>query len=102
MERRLARDTRPANSCRRRSWYGYGEQVRVEKHPIALVLHDTAYVFGDVSFASLPVLLVIFASQDPRPFGLVTTGMVAWATFTAVAIAIRGGWIAPVRTETWG
>lgn len=102
IERTPARDTRPATSRRRRTWYGFGSQARVEKHPAACVLHDAAYVFGDVSFASLPVLFVIFLSQDPGAFGVVTTGMIAWATLVATAVAIRGGWIRPFGTDTLG
>ncbi|WP_255168983.1 hypothetical protein [Natrononativus amylolyticus] len=102
MERRPARDTRPATSRRRDGWYGYGKRLSTEKHPVGCVLHDTARVFGDVSFSILPILFAVYATQDTRPFGVVTTGMVAWFTFVAVAVAIRGGWIAPLRTDVRG
>ena len=102
MERRPARDTRPATSRRRGGWYGYGKRLTTEKNAVGRVLHDTAYVFGDVSFASLPVLFVIYAGQDARPFGFVTTGMVAWFAFIAAAVVIRGGWLTPLRTDVPG
>lgn len=102
MKKAPGRDTRPAYSRERRTWYGHGTLTRAEKSGFGRVLHDASYIFGDISVLSLPVLLIIM-SVDPPDDGLLTLGaLVAWMTMWAVGTTIRGGWISPLATDTLG
>ncbi|MCU4972631.1 hypothetical protein OB955_07750 [Halobacteria archaeon AArc-m2/3/4] len=96
------RQTGPATTATRRSWYGHGTLTRVEKSPVNRYLHDVTYVFADVSIPSLPVLFVVMMTSVEAGFGAVPATMVGWATLVAVAAAIRGGWIQPLATDTPG
>ncbi|MCU4740723.1 hypothetical protein [Natronoglomus mannanivorans] len=96
------RQTGPATTATRRSWYGHGTLTRVEKSPVNRYLHDVTYVFADVSIPSLPVLFVVMMTSVEAGFGAVPATMVGWATLVAVAAAIRGGWIQPPATDTPG
>ncbi|MDQ2051551.1 hypothetical protein RBH26_13800 [Natronolimnohabitans sp. A-GB9] len=96
------RQTRPAYSTTRRTWYGYGHLTRAEKSGFGRYLHDCSYVFGDVSVFSLPVLFAIVVAPGAGAFDATAAGLLAWATMVAVGAAIRGGWITPLATETLG
>lgn len=96
------RQTGPATTATRRSWYGHGTLTRVEKPPFNRYLHDVTYTFADVSIPSLPVLFVVMLSSMEPGFGPVPATMVGWATLVVVAAAIRGGWIQPLATDAPG
>lgn len=101
-DRAPARQTGPARSRTRRTWYGYGTLTSVEKSGFGRFLHDVSYVFADVSIPALPVLFAIVATASQSGYGPVGAGLVAWATTTVVGTAIRGGWIRPLATPTLG
>lgn len=96
------RQTGPATTATRRSWYGHGTLTRVEKPPFNRYLHDVTYTFADVSIPSLPVLVLVMLSSVEPGFGPVPATMVGWATLVVVAAAIRGGWIQPLATDAPG
>ncbi|MFC4542131.1 hypothetical protein ACFO5R_09345 [Halosolutus amylolyticus] len=97
-----ARQTEPAYSATRRTWYGYGSLARVEKSGFGRVLHDCSTVFGDVSIPSLPVLFAIVVAPGTGAYDATAAGIVAWPTMVAVGTAVRGGWIRPLATDTLG
>ncbi|MXV63163.1 hypothetical protein GS429_14010 [Natronorubrum sp. JWXQ-INN-674] len=101
-ERVPGRQTRPAHSATRRTWYGYGKRARVEKSGFGRFLHDCSYVFGDISSLSLPVLFAIMAAPGAGAFDATAAGLLAWTTMVLIGTAIRGGWIRPPATETLG
>ncbi len=96
------RQTEPAYSSTRRTWYGYGSLARTEKSGFGRVLHDCSNIFGDVSILSLPVLFAIMAAPGPGIYDATAAGFLAWMTMVAVGTAIRGGWIKPLATDTLG
>lgn len=96
------RQTKPAYSDVRRTWYGYGHLARAEKSGVGRFLHDCSYVFGDVSVLSLPVLFAIAADPGMGAFDATAAGLLAWATMVVVGAVIRGGWIRPPGTDTRG
>lgn len=100
--RNPSRQTRPAYSATRRTWYGYGSLARVEKSGFGRVLHDCSYVFGDISIPSIPILFVVMAAPGTGVYDATAAGLLAWMTTVAVGTAIRGGWIGPLATETLG
>ncbi|WP_265111829.1 hypothetical protein [Halosolutus halophilus] len=97
-----ARQTEPAYSTTRRTWYGYGSLATVEKSGFGRFLHDCSTVFGDVSIPSLPVLFALVAAPGTGPYDATAAGLVAWTSMVVVGTAIRGGWIAPLATDTLG
>ena len=101
-DRTPGRQTDVATSSTRRTWYGYGELARVEKSGFGRFLHDCSYVFGDVSFPLLPMLLVVMATPGRSGYGPTGAALVAWTTLVLVGTAIRGGWIVPLATTTPG
>ncbi len=96
------RQTEPAYSSTRRTWYGYGSLARVEKSGFGRVLHDSSTLFGDISILSLPVLFVLMAAPGTGIYDATAAGFLAWMTMIAVGTAIRGGWIKPLATDTLG
>ncbi|MCU4751680.1 hypothetical protein OB919_06750 [Halobacteria archaeon AArc-curdl1] len=102
MKRAPGRDTRPAYSDERRTWYGYGTLTRAKKSPWRRFLHDTSTVFADISIFGLPALLLALFFPDASPYGVGATALTLWITMTAVAAVIRGGWIVPLGTEVRG
>lgn len=102
MKRAPGRDTRPAYSDERRTWYGYGTLTRAKKSPWRRFLHDTSTVFADISIFGLPALLLALFFPDASPYGVGATALVLWVTMTVVAAAIRGGWIVPLGTDVRG
>lgn len=96
------RDTRPAYSRERRTWYGYGTLTRTEKSGFGRFLHDATYVFGDVSTLGLPLLAYVAATDPPGGYGVTASVLVAWMTMWFVGTAVRGGWIRPLLTNTLG
>lgn len=102
MEDAPGRDTRPAYSRRRRTWYGLGHITSAEKDPIGCYLHDVVTVFTDISVLSLPALYVVSRTPEDGYFGVVSSALVVWMTMTVVAAAIRGGWVRPLATDTLG
>jgi len=100
--KRPGRQTRPAYTTKRRSWYGYGKTAQFEKSGFGRFLHDTTSIFGEVSVLGLPALLVVAAAGEPAYYGLTTAVLVAWATMVFVGTLIRGGWIRPLATDVLG
>ncbi len=96
------RQTEPAYSATRRTWYGYGTLARSEKSRFGQFLHDCSHIFGDVSVLSLPVLFAIMAAPGTGVYDATAAGLLAWMTMVAVGTAIRGGWIKPIATDTLG
>lgn len=96
------RDTRTARSDRRRSWYGTGKLITVEKNGFGRWLDDVAYAFADISIAGLPILWYVLLSEDLGYFGLKSAALVAWLTMVLGAATIRGGWITPLGTDVPG
>lgn len=96
------RQTRPAYSATRRTWYGYGRLAHVEKSAFGRVLHDCPHVFGDVSLPALPVLFAVMAAPGRGVYDATAACLVGWMTMVAVGTTIRGGWIRPLGTETLG
>ena len=102
MRENPARQTRPANTTRRRDWYGDGRIASDETDAFGRWIHDTVNVFTDISAASLPILYYLLLSEDVRFFGVKTAAFAAWMTMTLVATAIRGGWFRPPGTDVLG
>lgn len=102
MERRPGRDSRPAYSTRRRTWYGWGQTARIEKSGFGRLLHDCPRIYADVSVSSLPFLLYVFFYGDTAVFGVTTATLVTWATMVVSGTLIRGGWIDPLGTDLLG
>lgn len=96
------RQTAPAYSSTRRTWYGYGSLSRAEKSEFGQFLHDCSHIFGYVSALSLPVLFAIMATPESSGYGPVGAGLVAWVTMVVVGTSIRGGWVKPLATDTLG
>jgi len=96
------RQTRPAYSTKRRSWYGLGKLATLEKNAYGRFLHDVVYVFSEVAILGLPVLLAIAMTDASGYYGVTAGAMVAWITMVAIGALIRGGWIRPFATETLG
>lgn len=96
------RETRPAESTSRRSWYGLGTTITLEKNAFGRFLDDLVRVFADVSLASLPFLWVILLSPDVRLYGVKTGALLAWAGLVLGGTLLRGGWIRPLGTEVRG
>ncbi|NGM69409.1 hypothetical protein G6M89_10380 [Natronolimnobius sp. AArcel1] len=101
-DRAPGRQTGPATSTTRRTWYGYGKLSRTEKSGFGRFLHDCSSIFGDISMPALPMLLVVLLNPDPSGFGPVGAAIVTWATLILVGTLIRGGWIKPFATDTLG
>lgn len=102
MKNAPGRQTRPAYSRKRRTWYGHMQRARVEKSGFGRFLHDATYVFGDVSAFALPSFFYVMAAADGRGYGVTAGALVAWATMVFVGTAIRGGWVAPFATDVLG
>lgn len=102
MDDHPARQTRPATSRRRQSWYGLGERQVAEKDGVGVFLDDVAYAFADVSVSSLPVLFALLLTETNEWFGAKTFALVAWLTMVAGAALIRGGWVTPLATDAPG
>lgn len=102
MKRAPGRDTRPAYSSERRTWYGHGTLTRAEKPPVRRYFHDVTFVFADLSLMGLPAILLAFLFPDPSVYGVASAMLVAWMTMTAIAAGIRGGWVRPLGTEVRG
>ncbi|WP_137288259.1 hypothetical protein [Natronorubrum halophilum] len=101
-DRNPGRQTRPATSATRRTWYGLGKLSSAEKSGFGRILHDCSYVFGDISILALPTLFAIMAAPGRGIADATAAGLLAWTTMVAVATLIRGGWIEPVGTDTLG
>ncbi|WP_436343932.1 hypothetical protein [Natronorubrum sp. FCH18a] len=101
-DRNPGRQTRPANSATRRTWYGLGKLSRAKKSGFGRALHDCSHVFGDISILALPTLFAIMAAPGPGIYDATAAGLLAWTTMVAVGTAIRGGWIRPLATDTLG
>lgn len=102
MKRVPGRDTKPAYSAERRTWYGHGTLTRAEKPPVRRYLHDVTYVFSELSVLGLPAIVLAFLFPDTSAYGVSAATLVAWLTMTAVAAGIRGGWIPPLATDVRG
>ena len=100
--RKPSRQTEPAYSATRRTWYGYGSLARTEKSGFGRFLHDCSHIFGDVSIPSLPVLFAIMAAPGTGFYDVTAAGFLAWMTMVVVGTTIRGGWVRPVATDTLG
>ena len=100
--RKPSRQTEPAHSATRRTWYGYGSLARTEKSGFGRFLHDCSHIFGDVSIPSLPVLFAIMAAPGTGFYDATAAGFLAWMAMVLVGTVIRGGWIRPVATDTLG
>lgn len=96
------RDTRPAYSTQRRTWYGHGQLTTAEKGAFNRFLHDMAYVFADISIFGLPALTYVMATDSGDRAILTGATLSAWTTIVLVATAIRGGWLKPLATDTLG
>lgn len=96
------RETRPARSARRSSWYGLGKTTTVEKDGVGRFIDDLVYAFADVSLAGLPVLWHVATTATNRYAGVKTAALVAWTTMVVGAAAIRGGWVTPLGTSVPG
>ncbi len=96
------RDTRPAISRERRSWYGMGSLTRVEKSGFGQFLHDISYIYADITVFGLPVLLYVWMTYPDTELGVTAPALAAWTVMIVVATLLRGGWIAPLRSETLG
>ena len=102
MDRVPGRDTRSATSRRRQTSYGWGERTLKETDALGCLLHDAAYVLGDVSVAALPVLVYTVVTTEIGYFDAGSALFVAWLATVAVGTVIRGGWILPLATEVPG
>ena len=96
------RDTGPAYSPERRTWYGYGSLSRQEKDGFGRFLHDATYIFGDISTMALPSFFYVMAADTADSSAMTAGALVAWMTMWVVGTTIRGGWIRPFATETLG
>ena len=96
------RQTRPARSNRRQSWYGHGSSTSVEKDGFGRFLDDLVYVFADVSVFAVPFLWSVLLSEDFSYFGLKSTTLFAWTAMVLVGAALRGGWIPPLGSDVRG
>ncbi|WP_019992068.1 hypothetical protein [Natronorubrum tibetense] len=96
------RQTRPATSATRRTWYGLGKLSRAEKSGFGRFLHDCSHIFGDISILALPTLFAIVAAPGPGIYDATAAGLLAWMAMVVVGTLIRGGWIRPLATETLG
>ncbi len=96
------RDTRPAYSSRRRTWYGHGTLTLAEKSPPNRFLHDATYIFADISIFALPALLYVMGTDVGTTGVLSAVTLTTWLSMVAVATAIRGGWLKPLATDTLG
>lgn len=96
------RDTRHAQSDRRRGWYGIGQSASMKKSGFGRWLDDVAYAFAEISLLGLPALWVVLMATDLDPFGLKAAALVAWMAMVATAATIRGGWVTPLGTDVPG
>lgn len=96
------RQTRPATTRTRRSWYGYGKMANMEKNAFGCFLHDVTYIFGEISILGLPALMIVTMTGTTGGYGVTAAALVAWVTMVLVGTLIRGGWIRPLGTETLG
>ena len=102
MDRVPGRDTRSATSRQRQTSYGWGKRTLKETDALGCLLHDAAYVLGDVSVAALPVLLYTTVMTEIGHFNAGSAMFVAWLATVAVGAVIRGGWVLPLATEVPG
>jgi len=102
MKRVPGRDTRPAYSDKRRTWYGFGTLTRAKKSPFGQYLHDIMYVFSELSVLGLPAIMLAFMYPDPSAYGVTSAVLITWLTMTTVGAGIRGGWVPPLGTEIRG
>lgn len=102
MEDPPGRDTRPARSPERRTWYGLGTLTRDEKRGFSRFAHDATRLFADVSLPAVPVLTLILLAGGLGAYGPRTAVMVGWISLVTVATAIYGGWLSPPLTDALG
>ena len=96
------RDTRSASSEKRQIWYGIGTLSRTEKSGFGRFLNDIVHTYADVSAFGLPVLLYVYW-VDPSVEGSITAPVFGtWMAMVVTATLIKGGWIAPLGSETLG
>ena len=101
-ERPPGRETRPAYSRKRRTWYGHGQLARTELNGTGRFIHDTLRLSADVFLGSLPILLFVMLAGGLGAYGPRTAVLVAVLSLTLVGTAVRGGWIQPLATGTLG
>ena len=108
MDRRSGRDgppgreTRPARSRERRTWYGHGQLARAELNGPGRFIHDSLRVSADVSVASLPALLYVLLAGGVGAYGPRTAVFAGLLSMALVGTAVRGGWITPLATSVLG
>lgn len=100
--RSQTRNTRAANSRKRRGWYGMGSLAVVEKSWFGRTLDDLVSVYADVTVCSLPVLVYVWVTQPFVNQPLAAPTLAAWFGMVGVATLLRGGWIRPLGSETLG
>lgn len=96
------RDTRSANSSKRQIWYGLGTLSRAEKSGFGRLLNDVVHTYADVSTFSIPVLLYVYTFDYTMEASMATPLFATWMAMVGVATLIKGGWIAPLGSETLG
>ncbi|NHN48951.1 hypothetical protein G9464_15305 [Halostella sp. JP-L12] len=101
-ERPPGRETRPAYSRKRRTWYGHGQLARTELDETGRFIHDTLRLSADVFLGSLPVLLFVMLAGGLDVYGPRTALLAAILALTLAGTAVRGGWIPPLATSTLG
>lgn len=74
----------------------------MEKDAFGAWLDDIGYAFGEVSVLSLPLLLYVVYTGNPRYFGVTYAAFLAWMTMVVCVGTIRGGWVSPVATDVRG
>lgn len=100
--RSQTRNTRAANSHKRRTWYGIGSLAVVEKSWFGRTLDDLVSAYADISVFSLPVLVYIWVTHPFVAQPLTAPTLAVWFAMVGVATLLRGGWIKPLGSETLG
>ena len=100
--RSQTRNTRAANSHKRRTWYGIGSLAVVEKSWFGRTLDDLVSVYADITVFSLPVLVYVWVTHPFVDQPLTAPTLAAWFAMVGVATLLRGGWITPLGSETLG
>lgn len=97
------RNTKPAQSRKRRSWAaGDGSITTVEKDGFGVWIDDIVYAFADISVPSIPILYIVLTTAGIEFFGVKNAAMIVWMTMVVGAGTIRGGWVTPLATDVRG